>query len=509
MAGDRKGSDIPNRSGVKRGAKLVAKSVQTSTSSIVTPPKAAIATPTVKNDEVHRRRHLLNDMLGRKDAGEVIQRTETADTRPARHEEDITQRLQEASQGKDISTARIAELEKSLTIAYQERQLLQEELEILKRQQYAGSQSHEHARHYQSESSAGPQNLHYEASMSQQQSSEARRKTERSNDELLRQNYELLYKVAHLQDQLMSQNSAEHSYNSAAREAEWNQLRMRLHSTEKESQERHQQLLLLKSSISSLTRLDEQITDTELVDSFRQIANRVREWVVTNLRRSKLVLADISPETALILTSVIGQCEGHQIMDKFALFQAIIGNAITQIVQEPFIFGSPDTAPFSVVRACAEILRGNREWTRATIRAIDSIDSGDVLKQGVKVALHRDVGEIVHLLFELTSVNLSTHAQSALFDILDAAADLQRTLALQKALYRLSFYRSGRVQVKFDSAKMDIINDLDVDEDDDMLTDQTFLFCVFPCVEKFGDERGEHLERRNVLLKAKVCCGVG
>jgi hypothetical protein len=59
---------------------------------------------------------------------------------------------------------------------------------------------------------------------------------------------------------------------------------------------------------------------------------------------------------------------------------------------------------------------------------------------------------------------------------------------------------------------MESVNDLDnmVDDDGDVdPSDRQFLFCVFPCLEKFGDEWGENSQVSNVLLKARVCCGVG
>jgi hypothetical protein len=57
---------------------------------------------------------------------------------------------------------------------------------------------------------------------------------------------------------------------------------------------------------------------------------------------------------------------------------------------------------------------------------------------------------------------------------------------------------------------MEIINDVDdMDDDGDTRIERIFSFCVFPCLEKFGDEFGEKVDVRNVLLKAKVCCGVG
>ncbi|PWO31377.1 hypothetical protein PtrARCrB10_00109 [Pyrenophora tritici-repentis] len=58
---------------------------------------------------------------------------------------------------------------------------------------------------------------------------------------------------------------------------------------------------------------------------------------------------------------------------------------------------------------------------------------------------------------------------------------------------------------------MEAINDPDpsADEDSDMDMDHTLKFCAFPGLVKYGDEQGQYPDMRNVLLKARVCSGVG
>ena len=58
---------------------------------------------------------------------------------------------------------------------------------------------------------------------------------------------------------------------------------------------------------------------------------------------------------------------------------------------------------------------------------------------------------------------------------------------------------------QFDSRKMDPINELEDDDGD--FNEAEFRYCVFPGLEKFGDEVGGQLEIRNVLLKARVALG--
>ncbi|KAI4702574.1 hypothetical protein J4E81_002939 [Alternaria sp. BMP 2799] len=292
-------------------------------------------------------------------------------------------------------------------------------------------------------------------------------------------------------------------------------LRLRLHAAEKESQERLQQLLALKSSISSLTRMDSQITDSELAESFSQLANRVREWTVSNFRRSRLNLDKLPKETEEVLSALNPLYSVNiQSTDKLALYQAIVSNTLMQIFDAPIVFGLPSTGPFATLRPLAEHTRHlgtiYREWVRATVQVLERSEASSAIETEREASLHRLTGEISHVLFTLTSVSLPPHAQSMLTGILKDAVTLQRTLALQKARYQLLFLRCQDASMQFDDRTMEAVNDVDpaVEDGADMDVDPRFLFCAFPGLIKYGDEWGEHVEMSNVLLKARVCSGV-
>ena len=118
--------------------------------------------------------------------------------------------------------------------------------------------------------------------------------------------------------------------------------------------------------------------------------------------------------------------------------------------------------------------------------------------------IHRLTGEASHILFTLTSVSLAPNAQSTLAGMLKDAMGLQRTLALQKARYKLLFFRRQDDNMQFDDRTMETVNDIDPAMEDD----RKFLFCAFPGLIKYGDEWGEHSEMSNIVLKARVCSGV-
>ncbi|EUC48217.1 hypothetical protein COCMIDRAFT_23937 [Bipolaris oryzae ATCC 44560] len=337
---------------------------------------------------------------------------------------------------------------------------------------------------------------------------------QRESEELVRQNHELRCRVAQLEDQLMYPNSARQDSDQPKSPGQVGDLKLRLDAAEKESQERLQQIVSLKSSISSLTRVQSQVTDSDLVVSLSELANRVREWTISNLRRTKLNLENLPKETEETVCKLYPQYRnGVQGADKFALYQAIISTSLMPIFETPLVFGLP-TSLASIQSFSNEVQDSGpaySEWKRATIQVLESSRVQPDLVREREQLLHRILGDICHLLFTLTSTTVTSSAQLALSGILKNAVDLQRTLALQKARYQLVFFRGEGKKMYLDNRTMESINDVDSAMDDDtiMETDRTFLFCAFPGLVKHGDEWGEHDEISNVLLKARVCSGFG
>lgn len=490
----------------------MSKSSKSPTNAIGPPPKAALAASSATKDEVHRRRNPFNDMLRHRtlDAGDNGRGA-------ASHASASEPRLEDEppvpNEEEEVTQAdRFAELEKALQIAKEEQSALRAELQK--------------TRHVQETDRDTAKDMHYQTSETHQDGRRPpsrdmpmRQSFERNEEDIIRQNFSLRYRIAQLQEQLAATEAMYRDHlppETSHGEAELNEMRSRLHASEKESQSRLQQLLSLKSSISSLTRVDTQTTDSELTESFSQLANRIREWVITNFRRSKWDIATLPPETVEVLQTIVASYERVGGADRLALYQAIVSNTLMEVLQEPVIVGLPKTGALSAVRSFAESIQDAgadyRGWRRATIRALDHSETKRVIEQERDALIHRLAGEIGHLLFTLTSVSLAASAQSALIGIIKSAVDLQRTLALQKARYQLLFFHNQKASASnFEDLRMESVNDLDctIDEDGDTIVEKKLLFCVFPCVEKFGDEWGEHTETSNILLKARVCCGMG
>ncbi|RMZ74407.1 Involucrin repeat [Pyrenophora seminiperda CCB06] len=464
---------------VKRAAKSSPRSLKPSTWA-PTAPKATTATPNVKKEEVRRYKNSFNDMLKHRNGGAVEASGDAAPLATSKEPMKEAGRVQpgELSQ-------RVAHLESDLAAAKTEHEVLRKELEKERRYREADLVTIEELRQQLAEKGL--------------------------EDHLLRQNHELRYRLMGLEEQLVSRGHVPHRTPERQKlEKEADDLSLRLHAAEKESSERLRQLLSLKSSISSLTRMESQVTDSDLTESFTQVANRVREWTVSNYRRARPSFDNLPKEVHFTLKTIC-PCYMSDIKntDRLTLYQAIISDSLMQILGSPFIFGVPDTGPLAAIRPLAEQVQDSgsayREWIRATIQALEHSAAHINIQREKEALLHRLCGDICHLLFNLTSTTITPNAQSALNSIFKDAVNLQRTLILQRARYQVLFFRNQDGAMAFDDCTMEAINDPNpsMEEDSDMDMGRTLKFCAFPGLVKYGDERGHHPEMRNILLKAR------
>lgn len=404
---------------------------------------------------------------------------------------------------------RMAELERALIIAKEDQDALREELDKAKEHRRVEKATIEDLRTQLANTNSHTRSPPARSSVESRRSSEKRRSGDHLNEDIIRQNYDLRYRVAQLQEQL-SQDTPSHD------DSDYNALKLRLHATEKESQERLQQLLSLKSSISTFTRVDSQVTDVELRESFSQLANRIREWVVSNYRRSKLSFDQVLPDDREELSSIWSNYQNVLPTDRFAFYQAVVSSELMKVFDEPLMPGLPHDSALKVFKEAAKLLDGDsteeHEWRSLTVRAFEQSGFGEELRSSYQSSLRAHAYNIERRLFALTNITPTPGADTALHGIVSTAADLQRTLILHKARYQVYFlYNKDSDTQEFDSSTMEPINDVEsaLDGDGDTATEQTFLFCVFPCLEKSGDEWGKHLQTSNIISRARVCCGVG
>lgn len=400
---------------------------------------------------------------------------------------------------------RLTELEKALVAAKEETAALRHELDRVKQDAQASAE----VSRYQAQHHAPSEDAEMQTEASGLAENDALKDERKRQDDLINQNHALRYRLAELQDQLISQSSL-HQPELLHSDADWNALTLRLHETEKESHTRLQQLLSLKSSISSLTRTDSQVSDSELAESFLQLANRVREWVVSNYRRSKMDVSDLPEASVRVLRSIKDDYTSIDGADKLPLYQAVVSRVLVRVFSEPLIVGMPDEGIYAGLRAFAESTQheaaGLREWRRVTLQVIERSTQAATTRSWRNEWLESLAGELESIMSSISSTDITSSARAALIGILTAAADLQRTLYLQKAGYNIIFFDAldGKYH-HFDDRAMEPINDPEegMDEDSEPYTQREFAFCIFPCLEKIGNDV-EH-----IVFKARVCCGVG
>lgn len=396
------------------------------------------------------------------------------------------------------------ELEKMLVAAREETAALRQELERVKQDAQASIEISKY------QVAEAHQHTPPEAAM--EVDNEALRYDHEREEDLANQNHNLRYCLAELQDRLMSQEQQDarpHPSGPLRSDADWDVLTLRLHESEKESHSRLQQLLSLKYSISSLTRTDSQVSDSDLAESFSQLANRMREWVVSNYRRTRISFNDIPEMFVKMLQSIKIDYKTIGGADKLALYQAITSRVLMQIFDEPLVVGMPDQGIYAGLRI---FVGGTQrtgpeylEWRRATLGLIESAPEAETVSWR-NHELERLADQLEGIMSSISSTELTPSARSALLSIMSSAASLQRTLCLQKAEYRVVFFDTlaGRYH-HFDDRAMEPINDLDdaMDESNEPDTRREFAFCVFPCLQKLGHDFD------NVIFKARVCSGVG
>ncbi|KAL5376089.1 hypothetical protein DPSP01_010682 [Paraphaeosphaeria sporulosa] len=513
-----KGSDISSRLGVRRSKTTTAKPSKTSDPPINAPPKAALATARRINDMLHPR--------SSKERERARRVSDSAATRTEATVAALSEGNVPSEDGpSDPGAKRVAELEQALATALEEQNTMKEELAKLREHVQVYRETIEEYRrtlastYVQSPPAAFQHDPRPASARSNSYGDDSapRRLVNPPREDLSEQNDQLRTKVAQLQEQLMTQEGTYQSlleHRRSRAEAEWDELTARLHLTEKESGERLQQLLSLKTAFSSLTRVESQVTDSELSETFSQLSNRVREWVISNYRRAKLNFIDLPQDTVQVLQATFPSYMTIDPTNRLALFQNIVSNTLMHIFEESLFIGLPETGPFATLRQIASLVQktdGYQNWRHSTIRCLRESDTKATVNEERARQIDRLASEILHHLHAVTSVALPSEARSALETILSTTVEFQNTLLLQRARYRVDFFREqGGINPSFDDQRMEPINELDeyVDDDGDVVVDRVFAFCVFPCLEKFGDEYGEHTEVNNVLVRARVCCSV-
>ena len=117
--------------------------------------------------------------------------------------------------------------------------------------------------------------------------------------------------------------------------------------------------------------------------------------------------------------------------------------------------------------------------------------------------LIRDIAnEIQEIMTDVSGVSPTETSQGSIIGILQTVVELQKIFLTQKAEYVITLVMEPSSQngATFDGSRMEFVNQ------EEETTQSKVAFFVFPVLEKYGNESGENLSVRNVLLKARVFC---
>nr|POE83373.1 hypothetical protein CFP56_69380 [Quercus suber] len=329
--------------------------------------------------------------------------------------------------------------------------------------------------------------------------------------------------IEDVQQRLETQTTAlntEWERKSAALLEERNEALLRLQLKElearnnKEDAESYQlQVIDLKRCISQSTRIEGQVTDSTLSQELQLLYHEMQNWVVNNFRRSKCDVE--SNELCKRLENAVPSDDMQSLRPlyrnfsrpvKLAIYQSTVAHFIMRIFSNPLIFGLSTDVDWQqhlcqITTSLAEILDSvtYNKWRSMTV---DGIRHSPIITRSVETAAKSIVNAICSTLSVLTETEQSEMQRASLEALVKRAASLSHTFRIQRPQYDFVLPACGAT---FDNMSME-----DVAEENENAIDRTkqqlVLCATFPSVYKLGDEVGDHMHLRNVIVRAKVLC---
>ncbi|KAF2839631.1 hypothetical protein M501DRAFT_1056974 [Patellaria atrata CBS 101060] len=502
MAGQDKHSPDPS-SRHRRTPKPSFRTPKTSSSSSVisAPPKAAIAAEKATKDEPRRRYQTPTEQ--KPSSQSTDNSPPSADSSPNNTFHDA----QSSSQSPNLHPDRLTELEKALLAAQAEQRRMSEEISQL--------QAHELLFRETLDSYKAELERASRSSVPQESSQPPSRRSWSQERASLQSRIQDA--SAELADRDMAWTRALHR-ERGERSRERNQLLERLHTAEREARmyeedarAYHAQLMELKTSISSLTRVDSQVTDREIVEVLGHLHHRVREWVISNFRRSKLRTEGLTGLTGELVRSVApgyGMGTGTPSGAKIAVLQGIVARQVVGILRDEHLFGLPREGALGQLHSLFEYLHATKspgdfqQWRAATYTILQK-DGDRTLETTAAVLVDTLVSQTERIIHDLTGADqFSKETRAQLHSIIQQVVELSRTLIQQHAQYRVIFppSRNEKEELVFDHTGMEAFAAEETEEDEMEAVKK--VYCItFPGLEKLADSGRAHL-----LVKAKVLC---
>ncbi|KAM3418244.1 hypothetical protein BST61_g4245 [Cercospora zeina] len=265
------------------------------------------------------------------------------------------------------------------------------------------------------------------------------------------------------------------------------------------------QLLGLKRSISTATRMDSQYPDLGFTAEMQNLYHEMQNWVVNTFRRTKME----RPGTEMLasLESVVEPKHLDYLRPLFrdwdpanrlAALQAVVACYLMEVWNDPLLFGLP--AWRKGVKRTTETMSTilpNASYDKWRSGTLDAIKQNADIKDAVDSAAMALSEMICITLTSLTGVEESTAMTSSLNAIVKRIVSLSHVFRVQHAQYEFVLPPPG---APFDPARMDDTS-LEATSSSDAIT-----CAAFPIVLKLGHGSGEDIEPTCVVVKAKVVC---
>lgn len=280
---------------------------------------------------------------------------------------------------------------------------------------------------------------------------------------------------------------------------------------EGETRSIQRQLYELKRSISTATRIENQVSDSTFAQDFANLHHELQNFIVNTFRRVKI--SKTPKELCESLEKVAASKQRGYLQPLFVAFepsmklaalQATVVCYIMDVFDEPLLFGLPDQQEWrenlrETMKSLPTILAPSafNKWRYLTL---DAVRQSVGIEEAMHLSAIRLAESIRAVLSALTDVEDFGPRANSLNSIVVRAVQLSHLFKVQRAQYEFALPAPGA------PFRSDLMEDHAVDGE--ALADRTIECATFPSVIKHGDENGDDLLLSNIVVKAKIFCKV-
>ncbi|CAK4028293.1 Hypothetical predicted protein [Lecanosticta acicola] len=269
-----------------------------------------------------------------------------------------------------------------------------------------------------------------------------------------------------------------------------------------EASKTQQQLLELKRTIATNTRVENQVSDANIAEQMQLLYHEIQTWIVANYRKSERSPEDMCAKLESIaepkLLALKAVFEKTTFVTRLSALQTVTVYYLVEIFQDPLFFGLPIQQRH--LKKCAETLptilsfEAFNRWRSVTA---DTIRQSESVRDSVESA-SRSMSEIICItLNTLTDSEESTSRIAALTVIVKKVISLAHICKAQRAQYDFDLPSAGS---SFLSDSMEDTGGSDV------AGNRSVRCATSPSVTKLGGEGGGDMHTSTLIAKAKVLC---